>query len=198
MKNKLIIAGSLLICVLFLFACGKQENDSEESSSDIPDDSAFIGPVPPYPLTDKEEAQAIEYEFSLPEDFEEIDLDGFECYYSARDGSSVNLNIQPKDPDFGTISSGQLNETLSSVLSLTYGDQVTVTDLYFTTEAVSNYPAYQYSFSYELRGHTYRQLVVGVDADQSYTFTYTDVSGEWTEIFEQSAGTIRFSNPNHD
>lgn len=173
-----------LIFILFCFTgCNNGTNDISEtisgshSTATSESDSAVVGNL------------AV-YDFSIPEDFTEMELEGFACYYSAEDGSCINLNIQPKDPSFDEVSAELLRDSLVSVLSQTYNTEVSITDQYFTRQPVCGYPAYQYAFSYELQDRTYRQLVVGIDADNCYTFTYIDQSGDWMDLFIESAGTI--------
>lgn len=159
---------------------------AESSDASAPDVAAVV----PEPLYDGSSHTGSSYELPIPEGFSEIELAGFECYYTADDDSSINLNIQPRDDSFDAVSAKLLHETLADVLSKTYDADIAITDKYFTTESVSGFPAYQYAFSYELQGHTLTQLIVGVDADRIYTFTYTDLSGGRMDAFEQSAAAI--------
>lgn len=133
------------------------------------------------------------YEFSIPGDFTEVDVEGFECFYSADDGSSINVNIQAADPSFEAVSAELLNSTLASVLSQTYHTEIAVTDNAFSREPVCGYPAYQYSFSYTLQGDKITQTVIGVNAGRCYTFTYTDMAGTWADAFEGSIQSINFT-----
>ena len=132
------------------------------------------------------------YEFSIPGDFTEVDVEGFECFYSADDGSSINLNIQPADPSFDTVSAELLNNTLTSVLSQTYHTEIAVAANDFSREPICGYPAYQYSVSYSLEGDQMNQTVIGVQTDKCYTLTYTDMTGDWADAFEESIRSIRF------
>ena len=180
MKKSLLI---ILLTTLLLTACGEKENQnnttehaktSEESSQASKD------------------ADAITYRLSIPKDFLEIEIDGMEFYYTAEDGSSVSLNLQPKDAAFSQVSAVELSAALSDALLQRYEEEVVITDHYFTQEAICGYPAYQYSISYELLGDEVTQIMIGIDADQTYTFTYTDLAGTWIDTFEDSIKTITF------
>ena len=178
MKNSLLI---ILLTTLLLTACGEKDNQNNtiehtktsEESSQASDD-----------------ADAITYRLSIPKDFSEIKIDGMEFYYAAEDGSSVSLNLQPKDAAFSQISAEQLSTALSDAFLQTYKEEVVITDHYFTKNTISGYPAYQYSISYELQGNKVTQIMIGIDADQTYTFTYTDLAGTWMDTFEDSIKTI--------
>ena len=182
MKKFLLI---ILLPILFLTACSGK--DGQNNTSDHTESSEKSS-------TASEQADAITYQLSIPKDFSELEINGMEFYYAAEDGSSISLNLQPKDPAFSQVSAQQLSAALSDAFLQTYEEDVVITDNYFTTEAISGFPAYQYSISYELQGTAVTQMIVGIDADQTYTFTYTDLAGTWIDIFEDSIKTITFLN----
>lgn len=137
------------------------------------------------------------YNVDIPEGFEETELEGFELCYMSEDNSSINMNIQEKtaadNAAFDTISAKMLSDTLVDGFKESYGVEVEITDLYFTQNEVSGFPAYQYAFTYELSGKELTQLIVCVNVDKIYTVTYTDTTGEWLDAFEESAGNITFT-----
>ena len=136
----------------------------------------------------KEEPAVVDYRFTVPSGFEETQPpEGIAFYYiNKADGSSINMNIQEKDPGFRSLTCDALREILEESLSRAYAAEVAITDQYFHTDDIDGYPSYQYSFSYELAGLPISQILVGIDADQTYTFTYTDMSGgSWLETFEE-------------
>ena len=139
-----------------------------------------------------ENTNALTFQMSLPKDFAELEIEGLEFYYAAKDGSSVSLNLQPKDASFSQVTAGQLNAALSEAFLSAYETEVAITDNYFTINPISGYPAYQYSISYQLADKTVTQVIIGIDADQTYTFTYTDLTGDWKDIFEGSIKSITF------
>ncbi len=180
MKNFILI---ILLTTLLLTACGNKDdqNDTKEHAKTSEESSQA-----------SEDADAITYRLSIPKDFSEIKIDGMEFYYAAEDGSSVSLNLQPKDAAFNQVSAEELSAALSDAFLQTYEEEVVITDHYFTTNSISGYPAYQYAISYELQGDEVTQIMIGIDADQTYTFTYTDLAGIWNDIFEDSIKTITF------
>lgn len=196
MKRKFLSFPTAFLCLLLLTGCGSVDAPEGHTLSAATDPAQH--PTPAESSAAPSETLSIEnasYEFSLPDEFEEMEVSGFACFYSAKDGSSVNLNLQPFDPSFEELSEELLHQSIDAVLSQTYDLEIPITDLSFEREPVSGFPAYQYAFSYELQGNTYRQLVIGINADQCYTFTYTDMSGNWTEAFQESARSISIAAP---
>ena len=190
MKKNLLI---ILLAILFLTACSGKDTQNDatgysESSVEASVESSTKSSAA------SETAGATSYQLSIPKDFSELEIDGMEFYYAAEDGSSISLNLQPKDSAFSQVSAQQLSAALSDAFLQTYEEEVAITDNYFATEAISGFPAYQYSISYELQGTAVTQMIVGIDADQTYTFTYTDLAGTWIDIFEDSIKTITFIN----
>ncbi len=180
MKKSLLI---ILLTTLLLTACSHKDDQNNTTEHVKTSEESSNSP---------EDADAITYQLSIPKDFSEMKIDGMEFYYAAEDGSSVSLNLQPKDAAFSQVSAKQLSTALSDAFLQTYEEEVVITDHYFTTSPVSGYPAYQYSISYELQGNEVTQIIIGIDADQTYTFTYTDLAGTWLDIFEDSIKTIAF------
>mgnify|MGYP006317262837 CR=1 FL=1 len=186
MKKTLTI---MLLAALCLTACGSINTDTDQETSQTTTDSATESSATAA-SSEGSSTAAPGYELSIPDEFSQLEIEGMEFYYAAEDGSSVSLNLQPKDPDFSQVSAELLETSLASAFSQTYGENIDITDNYFTTKNISGYPAYQYCISYELQGTGVTQIIIGIDADQTYTFTYTDLTGSWTDSFETSAGTI--------
>lgn len=217
MKRIIILLLSILLC---LTACGKPDGEDGSAASDEAKTESVQGAdssqdtdssqgadssqdADPAQNTDSDEAseasdpgssaQTSKYELSIPDDFSEMDIKGMEFYYVNEDGSSISLNVQSKDTDFDSVTADELRQALAASISQTYDEETDITDLYFTANTISGYPAYQYAISYTLQNTAVRQLIVGIDADQTYTFTFTDLSGSWMSTFETSAGTIRLT-----
>lgn len=135
-----------------------------------------------------------DFSLDIPEGMQELEPEeGFEFACLAEDGSNINMNVQDKDPTFSMVNAKLLNEALSSMMKQAYDVDIKIEDQYFTTDEISGFPAYQYRFSYEMEGQVLEHLTVGIDADKTYTFTYTDFSGTgaWMDAFEASARSIQ-------
>lgn len=171
----------ILLTIFCLAACGKTDGGTDGSG------------VSQTPSSMEAAAGMVNYELSIPDDFTETEVENTQFCYIGEDGSNINMNVQNKDPNFSAVTAALLNQSLTEAISQAYGEEVTITDHYFTTNTISGYPAYQYCLSYELQGTRISQLIVGIDADQTYTFTYTDMSGDWMDVFEKSAKTIRLT-----
>lgn len=163
MKNvKRSLAALLALMLVLAAGCGKKVND-----------------------------HVVDYKVDVPEGFEETEMAGITACWATTDGSNVNLNISEKTGDFKKITAGMLQEALVQMFEQTYGSKPTITDKYFTNNEVCGLPAYQYCYVIELEGVEMTQLVVCVDADKTYTVTYTDTTGDWMTDFEASAKNIQ-------
>ena len=161
--------------------------DSTSTEGSTPSDSTQSG-------TDTASAK-VHYTFTIPDDFTSMDVESMECFYEAKDGSYINMNIQDKDPSFGELTADSLNSALSQAFSKVYNKEITLTDLSISMATVSGYPSYTYKFSYEAQDTVITDLLIGIDADQTYTFTFCDMTGEWIELFEESASSISLTLP---
>lgn len=136
--------------------------------------------------------KVVDYKVDVPDSFEEWEMEGVtECWANAADGSNINLNITDKTSDFKKIDADMLRAALVEVFQATYGAEPKITDKYFTSDEVCGMPAYQYCYVIDLEGMEMTQLVVCVDADKTYTVTYTDTVGDWLTEFETSAKNIQ-------
>ena len=132
----------------------------------------------------------VDYKVDVPESFQETEQEGVTACWATTDGSNVNVNITEKAGDFKKITAGILKEALEVMFEQAYGAKPTITDKYFTSNEVCGLPAYQYCYDVELDGVTMTQLVVSVNADKLYAFTYTDMTGDWIDEFQESAKNI--------
>lgn len=194
MKRHFLFTFITIFCLTLLTACSDSDDkkSSSESAADASSESSFRSTAESEANTGtaSSDAAVSNYALSIPDDFSKIEVDGMEFYYVGEDGSSISLNVQPKDTGFNTVTADLLREALENAFSQSYKVDVKITDNYFTTETISGYPAYQYSITYKLQDTAISQLIIGVDGDQTYTFTYTDLSGTRMEDFEKSAKGI--------
>lgn len=135
--------------------------------------------------------KVVDYTVDVPAGFEETDAEGLAKAWIAADNSNINVNITEKDKAFKAITADALRDAMIQVYDEGYGVTPTITDKYFTSNEVCGMPAYQYCFEIELMGVEMTQLIVCIDADQTYTITYTDVTGDWLSQFETSAKNIK-------
>ena len=139
-----------------------------------------------------------DYHIDLPAGFEEIEMEGVDkCWSNAAQTGNVNLKITAKagsaNAAFKAITADIARETIASAWKESYGSDPVITDRYFSKDPVAGLPAYQYSYVLEWEGQTVTQILVSVNADKTYTFTYTDATGEWIDTFEESAKNIQFT-----
>ena len=135
------------------------------------------------------------YDIDVPDGFEELELEGVDRYYVSADGSNINVLVSEKtqadDASFGAITADMLREALEEGFLDSVGVEVDITDVSFTQEAVCGFEAYQYTCAYTLGDVGMEQLIVSINANKIYTFTYTDAAGQWMEQFQSSAQNIR-------
>ena len=138
-----------------------------------------------------------DYKVDVPPDFEETEMEGVkDCWY-AQDGSSINVTVAAKqsgaDAAFKLITADLARENLKEMFQNTFGAEPAVTNRFFTQDDVCGLPAYQYCYDLELNGVSMTQLVVTVNADKLYAFTYTDMTGGWLDAFQESAANIQLT-----
>ncbi len=113
------------------------------------------------------------------------------------DGSNVNVSVSAKDPTFTsqTATSEMFEELMEQQFQSQYQMEVDVTMDEFEYITVDDTPAARIAVSYSLAGISIRQLMITVDADQTYTFAYTQ-TGEagWWDAFEASVKTIQVAD----
>ena len=196
-KSVLFLSAAMLMLVLA--SCGQDAGTPTNPGSQTADPgiqatepgAQASEPAEPAKTSD----HVVDYKLDIPEGFEETTQEGVvACWYNA-DGSNINVNIVDKeaglDATFSMINADVMRETLIAAFKAAGGEEPTITDRFFTTDEVCGLPAYQYSYDIELSGVKMTQIIVCVNADKTYTFTYTDGSGDWTETFEASAKNIQ-------
>lgn len=194
-KTQVTVRILFLPCLLILLLTGCSGQSSGDSGN-IASSAVVSGEdIRPSAATTSEDIRSASgYEFYLPKDFVSKDTEGFVCFYEAEDGSSVSLNAQEISSSDSTEISDLIQSDLHQMLEETYTasfhTKVKITDASFEVTEISGYPAYRYSFSADIGNTDIRQLIIGIRADRVYTFTYTDMTGDWTEDFSKSAESI--------
>lgn len=140
----------------------------------------------------KSGGKVVDYDVPMPMGFEETEQENVDKMWKDADGSSINVKITEKISDFETLTADALREAMIESFDSAYGVKPTITDKYFTRTEVCGLPAIQYCFTIELAGVEMTQLMVSVNADKNYAFTYTETAGgDWMNDFEDSAKKIQ-------
>lgn len=139
----------------------------------------------------------VDYQVDLPDSFEETELEGADaCWVNPENNANVNLLVVDKastaDVAFKAVTADILRETVEDTLKESYGT-VTVTDRFFTKDDVCGLPAYQYCYDVAVGGQSMTQLIVSINADKTYTFTYTTDDEDTLAVFEESAKNIQLT-----
>lgn len=140
-----------------------------------------------------------DYHIDLPDGFVETELDGADAaWYNPADNSNVNLLITKKaataDVAFKAITADALRETVEETLEKSYsGVEINITERFFSKDDVCGLPAYQYSYVVEFSGQSATQIIVSINADKTYTFTYTTSDADTLAAFEASARNIQLT-----
>lgn len=139
----------------------------------------------------------VDYKVDVPDGFEETEMEGVKDCWNAQDGSSINITVTAKenstDAAFKLVTADLAREALKEMFQNTFGVEPAITDRSFTQNDVCGLPAYQYCYDVEYNGGAITQLVVTVNADKLYAFTYTDMTGDWLDAFQESAENIQLT-----
>ena len=165
MKKKLTLL--LAVLMLVLAGCGSKVND-----------------------------HVVDYKLDIPDGFVETEMEELEAIWvRSSDNSNINLNVVAKtsttNAGFKAVTADILRETVVSTLKDAYNVEPTVTDRYFTKNDVSGLTAYQYSYDVEIGGQSMTQIIVCINADKTYTFTYTTNDAATVKAFDESAKNIQ-------
>lgn len=199
MKKNLAIVSVMLMLLLALAGCGKESgtNDGPNSAPSAPSNETSQPTAEPTEKPDGGD-HVVDYKLDIPEDFAEVELEGVtKCWFRASDNSNINMLVSDKvtgtDVSFQLISADLLRETVVEQMKQSYGAEPTITERYFTKEKVSGLDAYQYSYDMDLDGTQMSQIIVCINADQTYTFTYTTSDADTLAVFDASAKNIQLT-----
>lgn len=196
MKKSLAFLFALLM--LALAGCGGDDakNTAGPGSNDNPG-AATSAPTEEPTEEPKAGNHVVDYKIDVPDDFEPMDQEGLDACWFRADGSNINLVITEKDSTtdlgFKAITGDMLKTTLVSSLKDAYDVEPTITENYFTKNDVSGLPAYQYSYHLDLEDVEMSQIIVCINADKTYTFTFTASDDEIMETFETVAKDIQLT-----
>lgn len=188
---KKYLAFLFAILMLALAGCGNEADKPAAGPGSAPGSAAPEATEPP-----KASDHVVDYKVDIPEGFEETELEGVDaCWLNPVDNSNVNLLITDKDATtdlgFKAITADMLRATVVSQMKATYDVEPDVTDRYFTKDTVCGLPAYQYSYELNLDGLVMTQIIVCINADKTYTFSYTTSDADTVTLFDASARNIQ-------
>lgn len=111
--------------------------------------------------------------------------------FQAADGSSINLVIYEND---GSLASDVKQEDLVSLLEESMqqmGLEVEVLNPVFETGKLGDVcPYYRIDYTVVLNDVVMGQTMMGINADRAYTFTFTDMTGDWGQFFVDAIASI--------
>lgn len=189
MKKNLAVLFAVLM--LALAGCsGGGEKDPSGQNVPTNEPTATVEPT-----EEPKNDHVVDYKLNIPDGFEPTEQDGLDACWFRADGSNVNLVTAEKDATtnagFQAINADILRVTLVDQMKSMYDLDAVITDRYFTRNDVCGMPAYQYCYDMDLAGQVMTQIIVSVNADKVYTFTYTANDEDILGAFEESAKSIQ-------
>ena len=111
--------------------------------------------------------------------------------FQAADGSSINLVIYDND---GSMASDVTQDAIVSLLEGSLEQmsvEAQVLDPVFETGKLGGVcPYYRIDYTVVMGDVVMGQTMLGINADRAYTFTYTDMTGDWGQIFADAVASI--------
>lgn len=96
--------------------------------------------------------------------------------------------------DDGSLASDVTQDMLVPLLEQAFteqlGTEITLENVSFSNDAIAGCPAYQLSYTLNAEGISMTQTVIGLNGDNIYTITFTDMTGSWADTFEQTIAGI--------
>ena len=187
-KNLALLFAVLMLALAGCNGGGEKNPSGQNNPTDAPITTAE-------PTEEPKNNHVVDYKLNIPDGFEPTEQDGLDACWFRADGSNINLVTAEKeaatDAGFQVITADMLRVTLVDQMKSVYDLDVEITDRYFTRNEVSGMPAYQYCYDMDLAGQLMTQLIVSVNADKVYTFTYTANDEDILAAFEESAKSIQ-------
>lgn len=183
--KKAILGVCAVTLALALAACGSAPASGSASASQPASE----------PASQPAEADYTAYSitFEVPESFTQVEPpEGVSAFYQAEDGSSINLVISEND---GSLASDVSREDLVSLLEKGFtqqvGAEVTLQDPVFETGRLGDVcPYYRLDYAVMLNDVYVEQTIIGVNADMTYTITFTDMTGDWGQTFADAIASV--------
>ncbi len=190
-KISLLLAA--LILTLALTAC----SDSNAISDSYVSTGSESQPTESQPAESESTGPVVtDYTFTPPAGFT-ASKDDPNLYYSPDypdDIANVIVASSEHDPYFGSYTADLMADALSTALAKQLGNQFSglAVDSFEYFE-VDTLPAYRMTLHYTYEEMVLKQLVVCVNADSCYAFTYTQTADtDWDAVFEASVAALHF------
>lgn len=192
--KKAILGICAVTLALALAACGSTPaSASTPASQSVPASQPASEPAS-QPASDTADYTAYTLQFDVPEGLAEVaELpEGVSAMFQAEDGSSLNLVIYEND---GSLASDVTEDAMVPLLEEGYSQQlgmdVTLENVAFETGKLGDIcPYYRLDYTVALGDVLMSQTVMGINADRAYTFTYTDMTGDWSQAFATAIASI--------
>lgn len=192
--KKAILGIYAVTLALALAACGSTPaSASTPASQSVPASEPASEPAS-QPASDTADYTAYTLQFDVPEGLAEVaELpEGVSAMFQAEDGSSLNLVIYEND---GSLASDVTEDAMVPLLEEGYSQQlgmdVTLENVAFETGKLGDIcPYYRLDYTVALGDVLMSQTVMGINADRAYTFTYTDMTGDWSQAFATAIASI--------
>ena len=130
--------------------------------------------------------------------------EGVSAMFQTADGSSINLVIYDND---GSLASDVTQDAIVSLLEGSLermGVEAQVLDAALTAAEQGHKvilceksgklggvcPYYRIDYTVVMGDVVMGQTMLGINADRAYTFTYTDMTGDWGQIFADAVASI--------
>ena len=185
------LCACIVAAVLTLSACGSAP--AESSVSDSPASEPSVSQSSSPESVTAEDFLGYSFTFDVPEGFTQADASGSGVseMYKAEDGSTITVVLVENDGSLASdVTEDALVPYLEQGFSQQIGTEISLEDVSFETTDIDGCPAYRLSYTLNLNGVTMNQTVIGANGDMAYTFTFTDVSGNWAEAFEASIDSL--------
>lgn len=198
--KKMLLALCALAAALSLAACGGAPASGQAPASPPASGPASGSASEPAsePASGSASEEAADYtaytlQFDVPPDFAQMEEppEGVSAMFQTADGSSINLVIYDND---GSLASDVTQDAIVSLLEGSLEQmsvEAQVLDPVFETGKLGGVcPYYRIDYTVVMGDVVMGQTMLGINADRAYTFTYTDMTGDWGQIFADAVASI--------
>ena len=198
--KKMLLALCALAAALSLAACGGAPASGQAPASPPASGPASGSASEPAsePASGPASEEAADYtaytlQFDVPPDFAQMEEppEGVIAMFQTADGSSINLVIYDND---GSLASDVTQDAIVSLLEGSLEQmsvEAQVLDPVFETGKLGGVcPYYRIDYTVVMGDVVMGQTMLGINADRAYTFTFTDMTGDWGQFFVDAIASI--------